>query len=259
MAEILKPTPGTFCWIELATTDPAAAKRFYKELLGWNTSDLDMGITYTMADVGEGKFVAGMMELPPPAKAMGAPPHWMSYVAVEDVPAAIARATSLGGALVHGPMPMGPGSLAVLKDPAGGVFSVWHDPDPKNIFVYGAPGALCWNELISTNLDVAARYYADLFGWKLERAPMDGMEYTLAKAGDVQVGGMMAQPEEMAGAPSMWIAYFAVASCDDVVTKAGELGGKVLVPPMDIPTVGRFATLADPQGAAFSILQPTMA
>jgi uncharacterized protein len=212
-----------------------------------------------MADVGEGKYVAGMMELPPPAKAMGAPPHWMGYVAVADVPAAIARATSLGGKLVHGPLPMGPGSLAVLQDPAGAVFSVWNDPDPKNIFVYGATGALCWNELISTNLDVAAKFYADLFGWKLERAPMEGVEYTLAKVGDGMVGGMMAQPKEMAGAPSMWNVYFAVASCDAVAVKTKELGGKVLSPPMDIPTVGRFATLTDPQGAAFSILQPAMA
>ena len=259
MTEIMKPTSGTFCWVELATTDPAAGKRFYQELLGWNTNDLEMGITYTLADIGDGKYVAGMMELPPPAKAMGAPPRWMGYVAVADIPAAIAKATSLGGKVVHGPMQMGPGSQAVLQDPAGGVFSIWHDPDPKNIFVYGATGALCWNELISTNLDVAAKFYADLFGWKLERSPMEGMEYTLAKLGDVQVGGMMAQPEEMAGAPSMWNVYFAVTDCDATVAKTKGLGGKVVVPPMDIPSVGRFATLADPQGATFSILQPAVA
>ena len=100
--EILKPNPGTFCWVELASSDPVAGKRFYEELLGWKTSDLDMGLTYTMASVGDGKYVAGMMELPPPAKAMGAPPHWMGYVAVTDVPAAIARRQARAGPDAHG-------------------------------------------------------------------------------------------------------------------------------------------------------------
>ena len=139
------------------------------------------------------------------------------------------------------------------------MFSVWHDPDPKNLFVYGETGALCWNELISTNLDVAANFYADLFGWKLERAPMEGMEYTVAKLGEAQVGGMMTQPKEMAGAPSMWNLYFAVVDCDATMAKAKELGGTVLSPPIEVPSVGRFVTLADPQGAVFSILQPSKA
>lgn len=259
MPEIKKPKSGEFCWVELASSDPVAGRAFYQKLLGWNFTDMPMPEPYAIADLG-GKHVAGVMRLPEQAKAMGAPPHWLSYVAVEDAKAAAAQATALGGTVVFGPATMGPGTFAVIQDPAGGTFALWQAPaEPMGTFLYGETGALCWNELISTDLDRAGRFYSGLFGWKLESAPMPGMEYTIIKKGDQQVGGMMAQPQEMAGAPSLWNAYFAVADCDGTVAKAIALGGRPVVPAMDIPEVGRIAMLADPQGAAFSVLKPAQA
>ena len=67
---------------------------------------------------------------------------------------------------------------------------------------------------------------------------------------------MMAQPKEMAGIPSVWMIYFAVTDCDGTASKTKALGGNVMFPPTDIPGIGRFSTLADPQGAVFAVLQP---
>jgi predicted enzyme related to lactoylglutathione lyase len=109
MPEFTKPAAGTFCWIDVTTTDPAAAKKFYTSLFGWTTRDMPMpgGQTYTVAELG-GKMVAGIVSLPEQARKMGAPPHLMSYVAVDDAAASAKKAASLGGKLLAGPMEMGP-------------------------------------------------------------------------------------------------------------------------------------------------------
>ncbi len=256
MPEITKPVTGSFCWVELASSDPAAGKKFYSQLLGWNTTDMPMPEPYAIADIG-GKHVAGIMQLPAQAKAMGAPPHWLSYVAVDDCKASAAKATSLGGTVVFGPVTMGPGMMAVVQDPAQGTFALWQPLQSMGTFLYGETNALCWNELMSTNVDAAGKFYSGLFGWTFQPVQMSPeLTYILIKNGDQQIGGMMAQPKEMAGAPSMWGLYFAVADCDATAAKTAELGGKIFVPPSDIPNTGRFATLADPQGAMFSILKP---
>lgn len=256
MPEIVKPVTGTFCWVELASSDPAAGKAFYKELLGWSTTDMPMAEPYAIADIG-GKHVAGIMKLPEQAKAMGAPPHWLSYVAVDDCDAAAKKATSVGGTVVFGPVAMGPGKMAVVQDPAGGTFALWQPLQSMGVFLYGETNALCWNELITTNVDAAGKFYGGLFGWTFEPVQMSPeLTYIIIKNAGQMIGGMMAQPKDMAGAPSMWNVYFAVADADATAAKTVALGGKVFQPPADIPNTGRFAVLADPQGAAFSILKP---
>lgn len=258
MTELTTPVTNTFCWVELATTDPAAAKKFYSTLFGWELADMDMPAsgTYTMASVG-GKTVCGMMQLPEEAKKMGAPPHWLSYVATDDVAASVKKVTELGGSVFAGPMEVGPGVMAVVSDPAGGVFAFWQPKQSMGTWLYQERNALCWNELLTTDVDKAGKFYSGLFGWKADVMPMgDGSVYHVLKLGDKQVGGMMAMPPMAAGAPSHWNAYFHVANADDFAKKVQELGGKVHSPPMDIPNVGRFAVLADPQGATFSVLQP---
>jgi predicted enzyme related to lactoylglutathione lyase len=256
MSEIPTPVTNTFCWVELNTSDPGAARKFYSTLFGWELADMPMpNGTYTMANIGS-KTVCGMMQLPEEAKKMGAPPHWMSYVAVDDAEAAVSKAKAAGGRLLAGPMEVGPGIMAVVQDPSDGVFAVWQAKGSMGTWVYGEPNALCWNELASTNVDAAGKFYSGLFGWKPEAVPMGNMTYTLFKAGDKQVGGMMAMPAEAKGAPSMWTPYFAVKSADDFVSQAQKLGAKVVVPGTDIPNIGRFSILSDPQGAVFAILQP---
>jgi len=110
-------------------------------------------------------------------------------------------------------------------------------------------GAFGWNELMTPDPEAARRFYASLFGWETEEAPMEGMKYTLIKVDGEAVGGIMAVPPEAQGMPPMWGVYVTVSDVDATAARAEELGGRILRPPMDIPQVGRFCVLQDPQGA----------
>jgi predicted enzyme related to lactoylglutathione lyase len=122
-------------------------------------------------------------------------------------------------------------------------------------------GRFVWSELMTTDTKAAERFYSRVVGWKTK--PFPGSEtsdapYTLWMAGEQGVGGLMAMPEEMkaAGAPPSWMIYVGVRDADAAAAQAHSLGGKVVVLPNDIPKVGRFAVLSDPQGASLAILQP---
>jgi hypothetical protein len=114
-------------------------------------------------------------------------------------------------------------------------------------------GAFSWCELITTNVEEAKVFYTRLFGWDLTAMHM-GTDYTLVKADDEKIGGIMAIPPEAKGMPPSWGAYVTVDDVDAVAEDAVELGGKILVPPKDIPEVGRFCVLQDPQGAVISAI-----
>ncbi len=115
-------------------------------------------------------------------------------------------------------------------------------------------GAISWSELMTTDIAAAKTFYGKLFGWELEQAPMEGMEYTIAKVGGKQVAGMMAIPEQAQGAPPAWGLYVTVDDVDATAEKATQLGAQLLVPPKDIPEVGRFCVIQDPQGACISAI-----
>ncbi len=256
MPEIAEPVTGTFCWLEANLEDPAKATGFYGELFGWAFQEMPMpnGATYRIAHRG-GKHVAGLTQLPDAAKKMGAPPHWLSYVAVDDVARSADRAKSLGGKILAPPMQVGPGTMAVVQDPTGGVFALWNTKQSMGTFLHGEESALCWNELATGDVAAAKKFYSELFGWTMEAFPMPDFEYTVVKSGDVMVGGIMPKPEQMKDAPPQWSVYIAVGDCDATLERAKKLGAKVIAPPMDIPDVGRFAAIADPQGAAISFIK----
>lgn len=115
-------------------------------------------------------------------------------------------------------------------------------------------GAFSWCELLTTDVDAAKRFYGTLFGWTLEDVNMTGMTYTVVKTGEQGIGGIMQTPPQAAGAPPHWGAYVTVDDVDATAGKAVELGAKICVPPTDIPNVGRFCVLQDPQGAAISVI-----
>jgi uncharacterized protein len=255
MTEITKHTPGSFCWTDLATTDPAAARKFYTELLGITARSGGSEMPYTLLQRNN-KDVAGIGELMKEQRDMGVPPHWLSYVCVENADETAKQVQPLGGKVLMNAFDvMNHGRMAVLEDPTGGVFAVWQPKEHIGTHYYGENGTMCWNELMTTNTDVAGRFYTQLFNWKTEIWPGQ-TPYTLFKVGDKMVGGMMGIAPEMGPMPSHWSVYFAVDDCDAKTKLAEKLGGKVCVPPTDIPDVGRFAVLADPQGGTFSILKP---
>ena len=114
-------------------------------------------------------------------------------------------------------------------------------------------GTPCWYELSTSDIAGAQAFYATILGWNVADSGMPGMDYRLGSMGDAMVSGMM--PGEP-GIPVAWTIYFAVTNADATFAQALALGASPVVPPADIPGTGRFAIMADPQGAAFGILQP---
>jgi uncharacterized protein len=258
LQEVSDPTPGTFCWIELGTSDNDAAKSFYTQLFGWDYEDHPMGPdgVYTILRL-DGKDIGGLYKLMPDMVAQGIPPHWMSYVAVASADKSAEKAKAEGATIMNGPFDVFTlGRMAVIKDPTGAVFSIWQAKDNKGVGDYGKPGFLCWNELGTNDPEKAGQFYSNVFGWTQQPFPGSPIEYTVFNNGDRGVGGMYKMPPEMGPIPPHWLVYFAVEDCDAKVQKATELGARVMKPAEDIPGVGRFAILIDPQGAAFAFIKP---
>ncbi len=247
---------GRFVWHDLMTGDVEKAKQYYADLLGWTYIDADMGSMglYSMIHAG-GTEWGGFMPLDP---AHGIPPHWISYV---DVAAATAQAEALGGTtgVPATPIPT-VGTFAVITSPSGAWVSPYTPESPQGDPKTGpAPGIFCWHELLSQDPAGDARFFCEIFGWRTEEMPMGEMgTYTLFKRLDTgtDAGGMLAKPPGDPG-PSSWLPYVLVETADATAARVGELGGKVWVPPTDIPGVGRFTVTSDPQGAFLAYLQPS--
>jgi hypothetical protein len=253
MTEVTSHAPGAFCGIELGTTDQNAAKEFYGGLFGWSFVDTPMGPSsvYTTFKL-RGHDVATAYTLD--SKQMpGVPPHWMLYVATADADRAAKRTAELGGTVGKAAFDVFDiGRMAVLKDPTGAVCCVWQARKHPGMGVHNEPGAFCWGQLNTTDTAKSEAFYKALFGWTAKTGSGDGMTYTEFTLGGPPIGGMMAMPPG-AAAPSHWLPYFAVEDCDAMTAKAAALGATTYVPPTDVPDAGRFAVLADPQGAAFAV------
>jgi predicted enzyme related to lactoylglutathione lyase len=117
------------------------------------------------------------------------------------------------------------------------------------------PNSYCWNELGTNDVAKATDFYTKLFGWKADVQKFGPMEYTLFKNGERGAGGCYKLTPEMGNVPPHWLVYFAVDDCDAKTKKAGSLGVSTIAPPSDIPGVGRFAVIRDPQGAVFGIIK----
>ena len=115
-------------------------------------------------------------------------------------------------------------------------------------------GAFSWNELMTTDVTAAKNFYGELLGWTLQDMDMGGMTYTVIKAGDCEVGGIMTMSEGAKKMPPMWGAYITVDDVDALTSRVEQLGGIVSVPPQDIPDVGRFCVIQDPQGASVALI-----
>jgi predicted enzyme related to lactoylglutathione lyase len=252
--------PGSFCWADLATTDQDAAKKFYGAIFGWTANDYPMGdgAVYSMMQK-DGKDAAAISILQPEQAAAGMPPHWNSYIAVQNIDKTAEKATALGGSVVLPPMDVPEtGRMAVLQDPSGAYVSLWQPGPFAGAAVANEYGAICWNELLTKDTGAAKSFYNGLLGWNAEEMPMSEMNYTIFKNGDKQSGGMFPIDPSWGPVPPNWMVYFAIENCDATCEQVKSLGGKVLMGPQSVATVGTFATCQDPQGGSFAILQPEM-
>jgi uncharacterized protein len=251
--------PGQFCWWDLSTTNPSAARDFYTALFGWTPRDIPMGegAVYTMLEK-DGKQAAALSGMQPELAAQGVPSHWSSYIGVENADATVAKAKELNATVLAEPFDvMTEGRMAVLQDPTGAQICVWEPKNHKGAEHVGAPGGVVWNELATPNAPAAGEFYSNVFGYDLNVMPAGDMtEYTMLTIGESQMGGIMPMEGEMwAGIPAHWMPYFSVDNIESTVATASSNGGEVKVPPTPITGIGTFSVLKDPTGAVFSVIQ----
>lgn len=253
LAAISQPT-GVPVWVDLRTIDAAGARRFYQHLLGWDFLDRPVAgrPAGTVAQV-EGHQVAAIGPLPPTAEERGHPSAWTTYLAVDDLGAAVAEARAAGGRVLVAPIPLrDAGRLSILADPQGARFGIWESVSHVGTTLRGPAGSLTGSELLTPDLAGAARFYGRVLG--LTAVPvLDDEPYASLRAGAVHVGA--ARLPLLPRMPARWQVFFAVDDVDRAAERAEAVGGAVLAPPFDGPE-GREATLGDPQGAVFSVRAP---
>jgi predicted enzyme related to lactoylglutathione lyase len=186
---------------------------------------------------------------------MGAPPHWMGHVQVEDVDKTAARAKELGGKVYVEPRDIEKvGRFSVIADPQGAVISVFKPSSDMQAHEIKA-GEFCWTELYTTDLESAWLFYSDILGWKkmndMDMGPMG--TYRIFGVGEKQLGGMMKKPEMMKAPPS-WAYYIEVADLEPAMERAKKKGANIINGPMDVPG-GRIVQMMDPGGAFTALHQ----
>lgn len=252
MPEIASHAPGSFCFVELGSTDQQQAKGFYQALFGWSDVDIPMGAdgVYTLFQI-DGRVAAAAYTMSEKEREQ-IPAHWQLYIAVENVDEAAKRASELGGAVIEGPFDVADqGRMAVVRDPAGAYFSMWQARKAIGIQIRGVPRTLCWAGLVTGDREAVCRFYEGLFGWKIA-AGEHGAEYLHIVNGGEFVGGI---PPVSGNAPAHWLIYFQVEDVDGSAGKVRELGGKVLFGPVTMEGVGRMAVVEDAQGAVSALFK----
>ena len=250
---------GKFIWYDVMTTDTRAAETFYKRVIGWSAKDSGMSDrSYTIFSAGP-VMVGGLMPITKEAQAMGVPPCWSGYIAVDDVDDYAARVRKAGGAVHRGPEDIpGVGRFAVVADLHGAVFIIMKgasDQEPQAV-ASGTPGHIGWRELSAGDGKSAFAFYSSLFGWtRAEAIDMGkmGVYQTFATGGE-PVGGMMTKMPE-APVP-FWLYYFNVEAIDAAVARVKGAGGRIALDPQPVPTGQWIAQCFDPQGAMFAMLAP---
>ncbi|MYS25232.1 hypothetical protein GA0115240_176130 [Streptomyces sp. DvalAA-14] len=244
-------TPGTPCWASLMAQRVDRAQDFYGALFGWNfTPGPEQLGRYVLAELG-GRRIAGLGE-------GAAEPHrpvvWTVMFAADDADQAAEQVRARGGTVGIGPLDAGDdGRMAIAVDPSGAVFGIWQGRRLPGADLTEAPGAAAWYELLTREPARVAAFYREVFGFGTEPAG-DGSDRVLLTVGGRAVAGVRGGGRSLTRERGAhWMTYFEVADVDAVAARTTALGGEVLEPPHDVPD-GRTAALADPEGAAFSVI-----
>lgn len=242
--------PGRPSWVDLGTSDPAAARSFYGELLGWS-ADVDPrpeagGYAQFRRD---GHAVAGVG----PLFTEGMPPAWTMYIATDDADATAEAITANGGTLMVPPLDvLDAGRMAVFAGPDGAVAGLWQARRHTGAELVNEPGGWTWCHLATRDQPAAETFYAAVFGWAKRSDDQWGEYWAL---GEGEVASVSTIGDEMpAAVPAHWQLAFMVDDADATVARAVELGATPHGPMEDMPMGGRAGALADPQGAQFGVL-----
>jgi predicted enzyme related to lactoylglutathione lyase len=252
----MENSASRFVWYELATTDMEAAKAFYANVLGWSTAGTSApGSAYTLFTAGNVP-IAGLMEMPAKAAAVGAPPQWIGYAGVDDVDDAASRAEKLGGT-VHVPPADVPNvsRFSIVADPQWATFALIkgrersHEGSARPCIL----GHVVWHELLAADLDKAFAFYSALFGWQKADARIGPMGmYQEFSAGADTIGGMFKRPGNVP--VSLWLYYFNVNGIGAAAKRVERGGGQILDGPLTVPGGARIVHCRDPQGAIFALI-----
>ena len=249
---------GRPCWYDLMSADTAGSIAFYTETFRWKTMEWDGPMDYTMLLVhGMEMPFGGLMELPQEAADMGAPPHWLFYVNVDDVDASAAKVTELGGRIYRPPSDIPEvGRFAVVADPQGAVFALFtSNQDAPEDEWPELDDFFHWHELNTTDDAAARAFYTELFGWQEtdshDMGPDFGTYWMFGLRGSTYGG--MSRAAKVMGTPPHWLPYLKVADIDATCERFKANGGQVINGPMEVPGGGRVAQCMDPQGAAIGL------
>jgi predicted enzyme related to lactoylglutathione lyase len=242
---------GRFVWHELITPNAAGAHEFYSKAVGWQQQPWEEDKSYSM-------FVTSAGPLGAAVENRSAVPHWLAYIGVPSVDAAVATALRLGAKVLTPPTDIpNAGRHASLTDPQGGAFAVHSStmtPSPER-----APshGEFSWHELATTvDPTQVFPFYAELFGWEeMVRhdmgAPMG--TYLIFGRNGAQLGGIFNKGTMGRPGPAYWLSYVSVPNIDSAVEQAKAGRGAVLHGPADVPGGDKIAQLMDPHGAFFAM------
>jgi predicted enzyme related to lactoylglutathione lyase len=245
---------GRFAWYELMTTDVAAAKAFYAEVVGWGTQDASTPeLAYAFFTTGRGS-VGGLMDLPGEARKMGATPRWMGYVGVDDVDVTADRIKRLGGAVYVPPTDTNIGRISVVADPQTATLALikalksGRQPPAE----LDRPGHVGWHELLAADWAKAFAFYGELFDWQKANAEIGPANtYQLFAAGGQTIGGMFTK-RPLEPVP-YWLYYFNVDDVDAASERVKTAGGQIFEGPIEVPGGSWIARCIDPQGAIFAL------
>ncbi len=268
MSERTHYPPGVPCWVDTLQPDPESATQFYAALFGWLRPGCDAGhAARKVLRRAAARSRRGRDRIAAAARR-SAKCVLNTYVAVDDVDAACAKASSSGGTVVMPPTCAPPaGRLAAVSDPSGATLSLWQAGDRAGAQRVDEPAAWSMSALLTRDLETAKRFYHDVFGWSSDTFSSGGTEVTLFRLPGF-VGGEPQQPvprDVVAGAlpmggdvpasvPPHWNVDFWIGDADAAAEKVAQLGGSVVTPPHDAPGFRR-CVVADPQGAVFSLSQ----
>lgn len=242
---------GTPCWADLSTSDVEAARSFYGALFGWEWDIVGPEFGNYSTGLLRGKKVAAVASRMDDSQ----PVAWTTYLAVDDADKWATAVPEAGGTVAMAPMEIATqGRLAIAADPTGAFFGVWEAAGHRGSELVNEPGTVVWNELVTTDLDTAAAFYAATLGVRFEDIDTGGNGvYKLLTVDGRTAGGAMPLLPEMGDQPPHWGIYFEVTDTDAAVARAQELGGQVLGPVMQTPQ-GPMAMVLDPQGGPFGVI-----
>ena len=263
--------PGVPCWVDTSQPDPEAAVDFYRGLFGWEFEDV-------MPPGSEGKYfmarlrggdVAAVGSIPEAAPPMA---MWNTYIWVDSADDAASKVRDAGGGVLMEPFDvMDAGRMAVVTDREGAAFCVWQAKQNRGAQIVNEPGSLSFNGLGTRDIEAAKSFYGSVFGWSTLNVGGGADMWTLPGYGDhlerdnpdlrkqlAETGGpsgfedvvasINPLPDDQPDTPAHWSVTFAVEDADATAARATELGGTLVVPPLDAPWV-RMTIINDPQGA----------